>query len=350
MYRSLILILALLLAACRQEKQAITYDGKAFEAHGWSGGMPRQGWPAAFAVYARGEPGVPPMAGVYKRRFGTIRFTPAFAPTAGVKLRAVFHRPDGEIASALFDGPKSSALGPPVSIQAIYPTTAEWPANQLKFYIEFSGPMTSGGAWDHIHLLDDKGKAVDAPFVETAELWSTDMKRLTVLFDPGRIKRGLGENMTSGPPLVPGRRYTLVIDKDWKTADGQVLTGEMRKPVTAVRDVRKAVEPSEWRMIAPTAPDAPLVIEFPRPMDHALALRVITVEGVAGAARLENEEKRWVFTPAAPWARGPYVLRIENILEDLAGNRLHRLFDMDTNSSTPAPATAPFDRVGFVVE
>ena len=36
------------------------------------------------------------------------------------------------------------------------------------------------------------GQAVADPFLELdEELWSTDGRRFTLLFDPGRIKRGL---------------------------------------------------------------------------------------------------------------------------------------------------------------
>lgn len=37
------------------------------------------------------------------------------------------------------------------------------------------------------------------------ELWSSDGKRLTILFDFGRIKRGVSTNRRQGPALEKGR-------------------------------------------------------------------------------------------------------------------------------------------------
>ena len=62
------------------------------------------------------------------------------------------------------------------------------------------------------------------PFVELEqELWNRDQTRLTLLFDPGRIKRGVKPNVDMGPVLLEGHRYTLVIDRDLKDANGAPL-------------------------------------------------------------------------------------------------------------------------------
>ena len=43
------------------------------------------------------------------------------------------------------------------------------------------------------------------------------------------------------------------------------------------------------------------------------------------------EDKSIEFTPGNEWQGGEYTLRIENRLEDLAGNNLNRVFDRDIN-------------------
>ncbi len=48
-------------------------------------------------------------------------------------------------------------------------------------------------------------------------------------FDPGRIKRGLTSNEAMGPPIVEGKRYTLVIDRDWSDAQGVPMLEGFRK-------------------------------------------------------------------------------------------------------------------------
>ncbi len=73
-------------------------------------------------------------------------------------------------------------------VAAVYPSAQVLPENLLRFYIQFSAPMSRGEAYRHIHLLDAVGKPVPDPFLELdEELWSGDGCRFTLLFDPGRI-------------------------------------------------------------------------------------------------------------------------------------------------------------------
>jgi hypothetical protein len=51
---------------------------------------------------------------------------------------------------------------------------------------------------------------------------------------------------------------------------------------------------------------------------------------VTGKVTLARQETEWRFTPAAPWKPGAYRLQIDSSLEDLAGNRVGRAFDVDT--------------------
>ena len=90
-----------------------------------------------------------------------------------------------------FDVPKAAPRAA-TRIEQVYPSTDTLPANTLKLYIYFSAPMRRGEAWQHIRLLDEHGAPVELPFLEIdQELWDPTNTRLTVLFDPGRIKRGL---------------------------------------------------------------------------------------------------------------------------------------------------------------
>ena len=70
--------------------------------------------------------------------------------------------------------------------------------------------MLRGEAWEHLQLLDSNGKVIDLAFLEIdQELWDRDQRRLTVLFDPGRIKRGVLPRDEIGAALEAGKSYTL---------------------------------------------------------------------------------------------------------------------------------------------
>ena len=62
------------------------------------------------------------------------------------------------------------------------------PSNLLRLYVELSAPMEPGAAYEHIHLVDESDRVVRDAFLELREeLWSPDHRRLTLLFDPGRL-------------------------------------------------------------------------------------------------------------------------------------------------------------------
>ena len=104
---------------------------------------------------------------------------------------------------------------------------------------------------------------------------------------------------------------------------------------------------------SPAAPGDPLIVDVPHPLDAALALRALSVwKGLAevpGEARLERNETRFVFTPDGPWSAGHYDLRADPILEDIAGNRIGRPFDIDRRAPGLADASATPARLPFEV-
>jgi hypothetical protein len=103
-------------------------------------------------------------------------------------------------------------------VLAIYPTAAQVPRNLLRIYIWFSAPMSEGDAAEHVRLAD---AALDMPLTGAllpgSELWSGDRRRLTVLLDPARIKRGLAAHQLVVNPILEdlaGNSVSRVFDRD----------------------------------------------------------------------------------------------------------------------------------------
>src|SRR5439155_11445709 len=89
--------------------------------------------------------------------------------------------------------------------------------NQLRMYLYFSAPMGIQPARDLVHLVDEHGnEVIDAFLPLSVSLWNVDHTRYTLLFDPGRVKRGILPNRLMGQPLARGKRYTLVVDPGWR--------------------------------------------------------------------------------------------------------------------------------------
>ncbi len=304
-------------------------EGSAFKVVGWKPGAATEG-ESVFAVYA-GDGDAPPMLGSYSMENGALTFRPRFPPAPGVRIRAVFHPPAGATVEAVFESDKPD-LAATTRVDHVYPSSDVLPDNQLKFYVHFSAPMRRGDAWQLIHLLRQDGKPVLLPFLEVdQELWDRDYQRLTVLFDPGRIKRGLLPLDEVGPAIEDGKQYTLVIDQEWRDARGVPLAAGFRKVFRAGPADRTPPDPAQWRVTAPRAGTREaLVVDFPKPLDYALLMRMLQVPGVDGTAAVTRGETQWRFTPSRPWRRGDYTLAVDNSLEDLAGNRIGRPFDVDT--------------------
>ena len=328
---------------------SIQLDNGAFKVVGWQATPePRAGWASIFTVST--GPDVPPLFGSYSIENGALTFRPRFPLASGVTYRAVFHSggKPGETVEAVFNGPARSSA-PATRVLAMYPSAATVPSNQLKLYLVFSAPMRSGDVWPKIHLIDDGGKPAVLPFVELdQELWNPDHTRLTLLFDPGRIKRGVKPNVDMGPVLEEGKRYTLIVDRDFTDANGVPLAETFRHDFTAGPAERRGIDPKLWKLSEPKAGTAePLVIDFDRPLDYALLQDVFKIPGVSGSAASSPGESQWRFQPAQPWKSGDYNLIVDMALEDLAGNRIGRPFDVDTLTGPTGRITQPTTSVSF---
>jgi hypothetical protein len=344
--------LAALLAGCGACEPSFTYNEGRVYADCWKGPEPKDGWQSALIVRTGATADAPPMLGDYRESGGVITFTPRFEPTPGVPLYVTYNHAERGPMSGLVANP-AKALSPSARVTHIYPSTDEWPANTLKMYVTFSAPMASGDAYTHISIHDDQGRVVEGPFVEIEpELWDPTGTRLTLLFDPGRIKRGLVDNEQSGPPLMPGRTVTIEVDPAMRDARGAPLAEKLTRTIHIVDAVREPVDVKTWRVEAPKSASDDLVITFPRPLDHALAQRAISIsrEGarIAGWVALEDNETRFRFTPDAEWKSGAHEIFVDGVIEDLAGNRLGKVFDVDTSdpdqsTSATASATITFD-------
>jgi hypothetical protein len=302
----------------------------------------------------------PALAGTYSVRLGILRFEPQFAPVRGVRYLAKFDSswlPDGvhpdKAVYAELVLPKLQTA--PTVVADVYPTRNVLPENLLKFYIHFSAPMSRGEAYEHIKLLDGNGKPIEGAFLELGEeLWDPAGKRFTLLFDPGRIKHGLKPREDLGPVLEAGKSYTLVIGKGWHDANGEPLKAEFRKPFKVGPQFDKPVDPKSWKVQAPAGKNEPLVATLPRPHDHALLLREVWVADgqgrpVVGTPVVSDEETRWQFTPDAGWKPGTYRLVAKMTLEDLAGNKVGRLFEVDEFGPVQKEIKAPTIELPFEV-
>ena len=309
-----------------------------------------QNWNAIFPVYPgkRMHPtsSLPPMLGTHLVADDRVIFIPRFPFLEGTVYTAWLNLPllhafldpgsdpgKLKLVNQVFEVPETTGLSPG-KVDHIFPSGDTLPENLLKIYLHFNHPMREGVALKHIHLLDGDGHIVEEPFlVIEQELWDSNRKRLTLWFDPGRIKRHLVPHRKKGMPLKEGTHYTLKVDSTWEDAYGRKLGVEYRKQFVAGTSDRSCPDPNLWELELPAHHSHQgLVINFPEPLDHGLLQRSIQVfseqgELVEGTVSIARDEKLWELLPEIPWQPGEYTIRIHTRLEDLAGNNLNRLFD-----------------------
>jgi hypothetical protein len=299
-----------------------------------------------------------PIAGKYEWEGNKIFFRPAYEFSSGETYHAVFtletflkraglkHDVFLQKAELSFSIPDN--VRPPTAIEAIFPEATSLPENLLRMYICFSNPMMPGEAYDHISLTREDGTRVEKAFlVVDQELWDTERKRFTLLFDPGRIKRGLKSNLDLGAPLKEGEEYHLIIDSTWRDVHGNPLTESVTKTFTVSTAERSKVFHRQWKLVLPAAGSLDdIVIYFDRPMDHALVLKYITIKNqlgeVAGRAELMNDVT-WKFTPDHTWVEGEYLIVTSPLLEDVAGNNLNNVFDLDLVNESRVNSLEPIE-------
>jgi hypothetical protein len=312
------------------------------------------GLPAGAGVQVRAGPAtaagdLPPMAGRLVRDGADVCFVPRFAFLDGTAYTVSV---DGAIAATLVRArPGRMAT---TEVAGIHPTSAEVPRNLLRLYVWFSAPMSEGYAAGHLRLADDHGGTIaDALLPGEQELWDASRRRLTVLLDPARIKRGLPGHQNSGYPLRSGEPFRLAVDGGFRDAQGLPLRAGTQRRYQVGGDERRHVDPRSWVLTVPRAATfEPVQVAFGRPLDHGLLARCLLVTGpggepIHGTPQTGAEERSWQLTPRRAWAPGTHQLTVDPVLEDLAGNSVSRVFDRDLTRPEdqprpPRPVTLTF--------
>lgn len=287
-----------------------------------------------------------PIAGRYEVDGGLIRFTPAFGFDPGRDY--VVRLPNDNQTVSFRLSTDMAQITPAVT--DIYPSGDTLPENTLRFYIHFTVPMQSHVAFDYIKLLDASGVADDAALMQfKQELWNEDRTRLTVLIDPGRIKREVATNVELGPALLAGEQYTLSVSGGWPSADGATMLPAFTKTFQVSEALRTLPDSKLWTSNAPCVGTRdPLTVTFDRPFDrhlltHALRLQTEVGRSIDGVIDVTDAEHAATFTPLEPWTNENLVLIANPVLEDVAGNNFRGLLDhtsgqQENNVSTTALA------------
>lgn len=311
---------------------------------------------SVFAGEAAAAHRLQPAAGRFVRTTGTADFIPRFPFVPGLAYRLVVGPcaafPEGLV--LVLRRPKAQEPAT-AEVEAVHPEVKTVPLNLLKVYVRFSEPMAEGGARRGVRVEDARsGEALPGVFLDMdPELWDPERRRLTLLLDPGRIKRGLAPHQEAGYPLRAGVSVRITIGTEFRSAAGAPLRSAFSRVYAVGPALRRPVDPAGWRWRLPEEGSAdPLVVTFDRPLDRAMldhALRVLDPAGrlLEGEGTPLRGEGAWRFRPSVGWRPGAHRLIVKARLEDLAGNSLRRVFDRDLTRKGDLVTEAETLALGF---
>lgn len=274
-----------------------------------------------------------------------VRFDPSKVSRAGVSAYAT---------TATVSLPASARV-PSTFVDAVYPSGDVMPENLLRMYVHFSASMGKQGGLDHLAFFDDTGRELpDVVVPLDTELWNGERTRYTVILDPGRVKREIRPNRQMGRALHEGTGITLVVKRTWPDAHGLPMTTEFRHRYRIGPPEQQPLSTASWHVTAPASGSRdPLTVTFTKPLDFGLLQRSLSVRRgdttLSGEVRIVAGETRWEFVPRSEWQRGAHIITVEPILEDLAGNRIGRAFEvLSRGDALPADSAVPV-LVPFIV-
>lgn len=216
----------------------------------------------------------------------------------------------------------------PAQVLRVSPLDQIVPENLLRLNVQFTAPMARGRALQHVRLVDADGEPVDHAFLNLGvELWSSDHQWLTLLFEPGRLKRGVGPNRALGAPLVAGRRYAIEVGQETRDAYGRPISERFRQWFAVGPAERRAIDPSLWTL---TWRPGTLDIAFDRVMDEQSVQRALWVQDAQGRVARPtstNRSDRVTFALHDLNESGELRLVLGARLEDAAGNTSCAPFD-----------------------
>ena len=215
---------------------------------------------------------------------------------------------------------------------SVTPSGDSVPENLLRIELHLARPLRHPLATAHVRLLDDGGRQIAGAFLDLA-LPGDGGRTITLLLHPGRVKSGVGANLTLGRALRAGHDVGLIID------DPQ-LPAPIRKRwhVAPARD--EGLLAHAWRLTLPsTGSRESLRVDLGSALTASsaglIAVRAPGGERLAGVASLRAGETVWEFVPTRPWRAGHHALVLHPQLEDVAGNRACTPFETTGLSAMP---------------
>ena len=210
--------------------------------------------------------------------------------------------------------------------------------------------MSEGFVAEHVHVVDaetreplDRSALADG----TRALGPRADARDRPVRSGAASSAALAPHREAGYPLREGVAVEVVVDDGFADAEGRPLAGACHRRYRVVGDVRRRIEPDEWEVRGSRRPARAIPWSFDSIAPSttrcsSAASTVVDADAgpVSGRIVIPAGERSWEFTPLEEWRDAGYVLVVDTMLEDLAGNSVARVFDRDLADADHTPIAA----------
>ena len=295
-------------------------------------------WSSIFSV--RVSKDARPTLGSYSIQKNQIIFKPRFLPDPNIVYLITFsyQRLNEVFGTGLSDIEINkkiqfkSANYLATQITEITPRADSLPANLLGVYLHFNGPMGFENPYSYINLYDEQKRLIKDAFVELPEgLWNENRTRLTLLFHPGRVKRGVGPNVKQGSIFEEGKSFTIQVSNQWTDANGNQLTYPFTKSIVAIGAVRAKMSVESWIVNTTCNDSCRILIKPDHLLDLEMAIRYLQLKDSNNQAipiKITSRRDGSIELKSSSILPGKtYHMIIDPQLEDVCGNTFLNSFD-----------------------
>lgn len=216
------------------------------------------------------------------------------------------------------------------SVIQIYPIADTIPANILFFHVRFSLPMANDIAgYTHVTITDAAEKLIERPWRQRT-FWLDSGRLMVLMIHPGRVKTGIHY---TGPVFMPGKKYTISIDRTIKDIHGNTIKETASKQYIVQQEDRSLPKIESFTPVLPAQSFNTLSILFSKGMDHATTTEGIKIldsnnQPVSCTISHQKNDQEISIVPTQRWQKGRYKILFDNIVSDFASNHINRPFEI----------------------
>ncbi len=296
----------------------------------------KEGWDNAqqmLAIYmvSNGVAAQIPVAGRYHVAHNRLSYTPMYALGYNLEFEARYEKAGAVIMRKRFHTPAHPLSTVKARVETMYPLTDTIPYNALYFHVRFNQPMYEDvNAFKWVKVFNDQGKEIINAWRHKS-FWLDDRKLLVLMIHPGRVKNGIHYE---GPLFDSARYYTIEVGNGILDANGNPCSGKFSKQYYIAGEDREIPKVRIDDLRLPKANTTrPVSFIFSEGIDNASVLEGTIVLDESGntvpcAVREHRSDRIFTITPVKKWAKGNYMLSLNGVIYDFAGNRLNRLFEI----------------------